>query len=178
MGLRQVNAGNDVPNDINVVIEIPAHSGPVKYEVDKLTGVMFVDRLMATAMHYPCDYGYVPNTLSEDGDPIDVLVISPVPLYRGTVLRCRPVGMLKMVDESGIDVKILAVPIDKITMMYHKIHAYTDLPELTLKQIAHFFQHYKDLEVGKWVKLEGWVDVDAAKQEIVNSVARYHAHST
>ncbi|HEY0720601.1 MAG TPA: inorganic diphosphatase [Gammaproteobacteria bacterium] len=173
MNLDRVNSGKDVPNDINVIIEIPAHSDPVKYEVDKETGAMFVDRFMGTAMHYPCNYGYVPHTLSEDGDPVDVLVVTPIPLISGSVIRCRPVGILMMSDESGRDGKVLAVPVDKLCSLYRKVQGIDDLPEMLINQIAHFFEHYKDLEKGKWVKVEGWGDADAARAEIIASVQRY-----
>ena len=173
MNLDRVTTGRDVPNDVNVIIEIPMNAEPIKYEVDKETGAMFVDRFMSTAMHYPCNYGYVPRTLSGDGDPVDVLVISPFPLISGVVLRCRPVGMLKMEDEAGEDTKLLAVPIDKLTNLYRTVNSPRDLPESVLAQIAHFFQHYKDLEPGKWVKLEGWVGPEEAKKEILEGVARY-----
>ena len=173
MNLDRVTTGRDVPNDINVIIEIPMNAEPIKYEVDKETGAMFVDRFMSTAMHYPCNYGYIPHTLSGDGDPVDVLVLSPFPLITGVVLRCRPVGMLKMEDEAGEDTKLLAVPIDKLTSLYRTVNSPRDLPELTLAQIAHFFQHYKDLEPGTWVKVEGWVGPQEAKQEILDGVARY-----
>jgi len=173
MNLDRVTSGRDVPNDINVIIEIPMNAEPIKYEVDKETGAVFVDRFMSTAMHYPCNYGYVPRTLSGDGDPVDVLVLSPYPLITGVVLRCRPVGMLKMEDEAGEDTKLLAVPIDKLTSLYRSVGAPHDLPELTLAQIAHFFQHYKDLEPGKWVKVAGWVGPQEAKQEILDGAARY-----
>ena len=173
MNLDRVDSGTDVPNDINVIIEIPAHSDPVKYEVDKDTGAMFVDRFMNTAMHYPCNYGYVPHTLSDDGDPVDVLVLTPVPLISGSVVRCRPIGVLKMTDESGDDAKVLAVPIDKLCNMYRKVRDFRDLPPMILEQIAHFFEHYKDLDEGKWVRVEGWGDVDEAKAEIMNSVQMY-----
>jgi inorganic pyrophosphatase len=173
MAFFNITPGSDAPNDINVIIEIPAHSEPIKYEVDKASGALWVDRFVATAMHYPCDYGYINQTLSEDGDPLDVLVLSPVPLNRGCVLRCRPVAMLNMTDESGIDSKILAVPIDKLTTLYRNMHDVTDVPDMLLRQIGHFFSHYKDLEEGKWVKLNGWVNVEAAKKEIVKSIERY-----
>ncbi len=173
MILERVPPGKNIPNDINVIIEIPAHSDPVKYEVDKDTGAMFVDRFMNTAMFYPCNYGYVPHTLSEDGDPVDVLVVTPIPLLTGSVIRCRPVGLLRMTDESGVDVKILAVPVDKLSPLYRDVNSHRDLPSLLLDQIAHFFDHYKDLEPGKWVKLDGWFGPDEAKQEIVDGVARY-----
>ena len=173
MNLDRVDSGRDVPNDINVIIEIPAHSDPVKYEVDKDSGAMFVDRFMNTAMHYPCNYGYVPHTLSDDGDPVDVLVLTPVPLIPGSVVRCRPIGVLKMTDESGDDAKVLAVPIDKLCNMYRQVHDFRDLPPMILEQIAHFFEHYKDLDEGKWVRVEGWGGVDEAKNEILNSVRMY-----
>ncbi len=173
MNLEHVKSGENVPNDINVIIEIPAHSDPVKYEVDKATGAMFVDRFMSTAMHYPCNYGYVPHTLSSDGDPVDVLVLTPVPLITGSVVRCRPVGVLKMTDESGDDAKVLAVPIDKLCTMYRQVQDFRDLPPMLLNQIAHFFEHYKDLDEGKWVRVEGWGGVDEAKEEIMNSIRMY-----
>jgi len=175
MNLDRVTSGKDVPNDINVIIEIPSHSDPVKYEVDKETGAMFVDRFMNTAMHYPCNYGYVPHTLSEDGDPVDVLVITPVPLISGSVIRCRPIGILNMTDEAGADGKVLAVPIDKLCTLYRKAQGPGDVPEQLLAQIAHFFEHYKDLEPNKWVKVEGWADAAAAKAEIMASLARFQA---
>jgi inorganic pyrophosphatase len=173
MNLDRVDSGSDVPNEINVIIEIPAHSDPVKYELDKATGAMFVDRFMSTAMHYPCNYGYVPHTLSRDGDPVDVLVFSPAPLISGSVIRCRPVGVLMMVDESGDDAKVLALPVDKLTKAYQRVESYRDLPRDLLDQIAHFFQHYKDLDEGKWVRVEGWGGVDEAKQEILDSVRMF-----
>jgi inorganic pyrophosphatase len=173
MSLNRVPAGADVPNDCNVIIEIPMHGEPIKYEVDKETGAVFVDRFMSTSMHYPCNYGYIPQTLSDDGDPCDVLVISPVPLVTGVVVRCRPIGMLRMNDEAGGDAKILAVPTEKLSSLYSAINGPDDLPKIQLAQIAHFFEHYKDLEAGKWVKLAGWVDSDAAKREVIDSVRRY-----
>jgi inorganic pyrophosphatase len=173
MNLDRVTSGKDVPHDINVIIEIPAHSDPVKYEVDKETGAMFVDRFMNTAMHYPCNYGYIPHTLSEDGDPVDVLVVTPVPLISGSVIRCRPIGMLRMTDEAGPDAKLLAVPIDKLCTLYRQVQKAEDMPAQLIAQIAHFFAHYKDLEPNKWVKVEGWVDGNAAKAEILAGVTRY-----
>lgn len=175
MNLDRVNSGKDVPNDINVIIEIPSHSDPVKYEVDKETGAMFVDRFMNTAMHYPCNYGYVPHTLSEDGDPVDVLVITPVPLISGSVIRCRPIGLLRMADEAGPDGKVLAVPIDKLCTLYRHAQSPDDVPAQLLAQIAHFFEHYKDMEPNKWVKVEGWADASGAKAEIMASLARFQA---
>ena len=173
MNLERVTAGRNVPDDVNVIIEIPMNADPVKYEVDKQTGAVFVDRFMSTAMHYPCNYGYVPRTLSGDGDPVDVLVISPFALITGVVVRCRPVGMLRMKDEAGEDTKVLAVPIDRLTSQYRGIRSPRDLPETRLAAITHFFQHYKDLERGKWVKVKGWVGAAAAKREILEGIARF-----
>jgi inorganic pyrophosphatase len=175
MNFDRVSSGADVPNDCNVIIEIPMHGDPIKYEVDKDTGAVFVDRFMSTAMRYPCNYGYIPRTLSGDGDPCDVLVLSPVPLITGVVVRCRPIGMLKMDDEAGGDAKILAVPIDKLSSLYRGVESPRELPEITTRQIAHFFEHYKDLEPGKWVRVSGWVEAEEAKREIVDGVARYEA---
>ena len=175
MSLDRVPAGRNVPNDCNVIIEIPMRGDPIKYEVDKETGAVFVDRFMSTAMHYPCNYGYIPRTLSEDGDPCDVLVLSPMPLIVGVVVRCRPIGMLKMHDEAGGDSKILACPVDELTDLYREVRAPDDIPELRTKQIAHFFEHYKDLEPGKWVRVSTWVGADEAKKEILDGVARYNA---
>jgi inorganic pyrophosphatase len=175
MSLDRVPAGKDIPNDCNVIIEIPMRGDPIKYEVDKDTGAVFVDRFMSTAMHYPCNYGYIPRTLSDDGDPCDVLVLSPMPLIVGVVVRCRPIGMLKMEDEAGGDSKILAVPVDKLTDLYRDVHAPEDIPELRIHQIAHFFEHYKDLELGKWVRVSTWVGADEAKKEILDGVARFQA---
>ena len=177
MSLDRVSSGRNLPDDFNVIIEIPAHGEPIKYEVDKESGAMFVDRFMSTAMHYPCNYGYIPHTLSEDGDPVDVLVITPIPLITGVVVRCRPVGMLKMTDEAGIDAKIIAVPVDKLCTIYKDVHEPGDLSPLLLRQVSHFFEHYKDLEPNKWVKVEGWVDAEAAKAEIMAGVARYQQAS-
>ena len=173
MSLNNVTAGRDVPNDFNVVIEIPMNGDPVKYEVDKESGAIFVDRFMGTAMHYPCNYGYVPNTIADDGDPCDVLVITPFPLIPGVVVRCRAIGVLKMTDEAGGDSKVLAVPVEKLLPLYANIQTVQDVPDLTLRQIQHFFEHYKDLEKGKWVKVEGWEGPDSAKAEIVNGVKAY-----
>ncbi|HKJ53448.1 MAG TPA: inorganic diphosphatase [Gammaproteobacteria bacterium] len=177
MILDRVSSGNNVPNDVNVVIEIPSHSDPVKYEVDKETGAMFVDRFMGTAMHYPCNYGYVPQTLSEDGDPVDVLVVTPIPVISGAVIRVRPLGMLCMTDEAGKDSKIVAVPIDRLSNLYTHMNSVRDLPKALLDSISHFFDHYKDLESGKWVKIDGWVDTEEAKREILESIERYNSES-
>lgn len=173
MSINKVIPGKNAPHEINVVVEIPANSDPVKYEVDKETGVLMVDRLMPSAMRYPCNYGYVPQTLSDDGDPVDVLVLTPFPLFAGTVVKSRPIGMLRMTDDGGKDTKILAVPIDKLTKFYQNVKSYQDIPKLTLDIISNFFEHYKDLEPGKWVKLDGWDGVEAAHKEIVDSIARY-----
>lgn len=175
MNLDRVTAGRDVPNDFNVVIEIPMNGDPIKYELDKETGALFVDRFMSTAMHYPCNYGYIPNTLSGDGDPVDVLVVTPFPLIPGVVVRCRPLGMLKMVDEAGQDEKLLAVPVDKLISIYRHVQSPRDLPEQVTAQIAHFFAHYKDLEPGKFVNVEGWVGAEEAKAAILDGVKRYKA---
>lgn len=174
MNLDRVGPGKDIPNDFNVIIEIPAHSDPVKYEVDKESGAMFVDRFMSTAMHYPCNYGYIPHTLSADGDPVDVLVATPYPLISGSVVRCRPVGVLKMTDESGDDAKVLAVPVSKLCSSYANVQGPDDMPKMLLNQIAHFFEHYKDLEEGKWVRVQGWAGVEAAKDEILSSVKMFN----
>ncbi len=177
MNLDRVDAGRDVPNDVNVVIEIPMNGDPIKYELDKATGALFIDRFMSTSMHYPCNYGYIPRTLSGDGDPVDVLVVTPYPLIPGVVVRCRPVGMLKMTDEAGADEKLLAVPIDKLTPIYRNVQSSRDLPELTQTQITHFFEHYKDLEPGKWVQVQGWVGAEEAKKAILDGVKLFDAAS-
>ena len=173
MSLMNIKSGRDVPNEINVIIEIPMHGEPVKYEVDKESGALFVDRFMTTAMFYPTNYGYIPQTLSEDGDPVDVLVVTPIPLISGSVIRCRVVGMLKMTDESGVDAKLLAVPVSKLSKMYDSIKTHHDLPKQLLLSLEHFFKHYKDLEEGKWVKVDGWEGPEVARQEILNSIARF-----
>ena len=175
MILDRVTSGDDVPHNVNVIVEIPAHSDPVKYEVDKDTGAMFVDRFMTTAMHYPCNYGYIPHTLSCDGDPVDVMVATPVPLISGSVIRCRPVGVLKMTDESGDDAKILTVPIDKLCSLYREARNIHDIPAGLLAQIARFFEHYKDLDEGKWVRVEGRGGLDDARREILDSVEMFRS---
>lgn len=173
-----VPAGINIPDDFNVVIEIPAHSEPVKYEVNKDSGILFVDRFMTATMRYPCDYGYIPQTLAEDGDPVDVLVVSPHSLLSGSVIRVRAIGLLRMVDESGKDAKILAVPISKLTKIYKNIEKPEDLFPLLLEQISHFFAHYKDLEDDKWVTVEGWEGPDAAKAEILAGIKRHQETTT
>ncbi|CAM3771941.1 inorganic diphosphatase [Rheinheimera salexigens] len=172
MSLSDITAGNNLPEEINVIIEIPANADPVKYEVDKDTGAILVDRFMSTPMFYPCNYGYVNHTLSLDGDPVDVLVPTPYPLVPGAVIKCRPVGVLHMSDEAGEDAKVIAVPVSKLTKLYDDIKDINDVPELLKQQIQHFFEHYKDLEAGKWVKINGWGDIAAAKAEILTSFER------
>ena len=177
MSLDRVTPGRALPDDFNVIIEIPMNADPIKYEVDKETGALFVDRFMMTAMHYPCNYGYIPQTLSDDGDPVDVLVIAPFPVNVGAVIRCRPIGVLKMTDEAGGDAKLLAVPVDSVLPMYKHWHKPDDLQPERLSQIRHFFEHYKDLEPGKWVKIDGWLGPAEARDEIMASVARYRETS-
>lgn len=173
MSLSNIQPANSIPDDFNVIIEIPSHSSPVKYEVNKDSGLLEVDRLMTTAMHYPCNYGFVPNTLSGDGDPVDVLVVAPFPLQPGCLVRVRALGMLAMEDEAGPDSKIIAVPLKKICKQYNNIDTLQDLPETLLKSTEHFFEHYKDLEDGKWVKVVGWQDANAAAKELTDSIERY-----
>ena len=172
MSLFNVTAGAKAPEEFNVVIEIPAHADPIKYEVDKETGALFVDRFLGTAMHYPCNYGYIPDTIAGDGDPVDVLVVTPFPLLPGVVVTCRAVGVLKMQDEAGGDEKIIAVPVPRLTRRYEKVHDYTDLPDITIRQVEHFFEHYKDLEPGKWVKVVGWGTQEDAITEITDGMKR------
>jgi len=173
MSLNNVTPGNKLPETFNVVIEIPAESDPIKYEVDKESGAVFVDRFLTTAMYYPCNYGYVPQTLAGDGDPVDVLVITPYPLHPGVVVPCRALGILKMEDEAGVDGKLLAVPISKILKMYDGWKSVEDINPQRLKAISHFFEHYKDLEEGKWVKVLGWEAVQAAHKELLDGIENY-----
>jgi inorganic pyrophosphatase len=173
MSLDQVSPGKNVPQAFNVIIEIPMNADPVKYEVDKETGAIFVDRFMSTSMHYPTNYGYVPKTISGDGDPVDVLVITPVPLIPGVVVSCRPLGVLKMEDEAGDDAKVLAVPVDKVLAIYTQWRKPEDLNPLRLKTIAHFFEHYKDLEPNKWVKVLGWEGPESAMKEVQDGIENY-----
>lgn len=175
MDLNKIPAGDEAPNDIYAVIEIPQGGIPVKYEYDKKSGAMFVDRFLHTAMYYPGNYGFVPQTLSEDGDACDVIVVGQVPVVPGCVIHCRPVGALVMEDEKGIDEKIIAVPTDSLHPFYTSVKSYKDLPQILLEQIEHFFEHYKDLEKGKWVKVSHWADIDAAKELISKGVAAYQA---
>ena len=178
MSLDNVTPGKDAPEAFNVIIEIPMNADPVKYEVDKATGAIFVDRFMSTAMHYPTNYGYVPKTISGDGDPVDVLVITPVPLIPGVVVTCRALGMLRMQDEAGLDNKVLAVPTRKILSLYDRWQKPEDLSPIRLKTIAHFFEHYKDLEANKWVKVLGWEGPEAARQEIIDGMRNYRPVSS
>jgi inorganic pyrophosphatase len=172
MDLKLVPSGRNPPKDVNAVIEIPLGGVPVKYEFDKVSGAIFVDRFLHTAMVYPGNYGFIPHTLSEDGDPCDVLVISQVPVVPGAVIRCRPVGALLMEDEAGKDEKILAVPVDALHPFYTGVNSYKDLPAVMTEQIAHFFQHYKDLEKGKWVTIVRWLDAADAERLIVEAIER------
>lgn len=173
MSLLNVPPGKKAPEEFNVIIEIPMNADPVKYEVDKESGALFVDRFMTTAMHYPCNYGYIPQTLSDDGDPVDVLVITPVPLVAGSVVKCRVLGVLNMDDEAGGDAKLLAVPTTKLLPMYAAWEKPEDAGPMLTNAIQHFFEHYKDLEPGKWVKVKGWAGPDAAKKEITDGIANY-----
>lgn len=171
--LDHIPPGKSIPDDFNVVIEIAANCTPVKYELDKDSGLLTVDRFMPTAMHYPCNYGFVPNTLSDDGDPVDVLVLTPYPVQPGSLVRCRALGVLQMTDESGEDYKVLAAPIEKVCVHYAHMKTLKDVPEITLNSIAHFFEHYKKLEPNKWVKIGDWMGVDAAAKEIDSSIERF-----
>lgn len=172
MRIEAISIGNNPPVDINVIIEVPVGGHPIKYEMDKDAGTLIVDRFLHTPMSYPGNYGFVPHTLSDDGDPIDVLVCNTRPLIPGCVINVRPVGVMLMEDNSGLDEKIIAVPSNHLTKRYDKVKNYTDLPEITLQQISHFFEHYKDLEPGKWVKLDGWKDQDVAQKLIVEAIER------
>ena len=178
MNLDAIKPAKSIPDDFNVVIEITANSSsPIKYEFDKESGALCVDRFMGTSMMYPANYGFVPNTLSGDGDPCDVLVVTPFPLPPGVLVRCRALGVLKMEDDGGVDAKVIAVPVEKLCQMYKDIKTLEDLPQLLRDQIQHFFEHYKDLEKGKWVKVQGWGDKAAAHQEITDGIASYQKAS-
>lgn len=172
MDLTKISSGRNPPTDIHALIEIPYGGTPVKYEMDKASGTLFVDRFLHTAMYYPGNYGFIPHTLSLDGDPLDILVIAPVPVVAGSVIRCRPVGALIMTDQAGEDEKVLAVPVDALHPFYSGVKSYKDLPPILRDQTAHFFQHYKDLEKGKWTKLGAWVDVGDAEKLIVEALER------
>ncbi|MBI2382791.1 MAG: inorganic diphosphatase [Gammaproteobacteria bacterium] len=175
MALNLVPTGKNPPDDVNVIIEIPMNSEPVKYEVDKDSGAIFVDRLLTTPMRYPCNYGYVPHTLCGDGDPLDALVMMPMQLLPGAVINCRPIGMMEMEDESGTDEKLIVVPGNKVSPLYRDVETIRALPQLIRDQIAHFFEHYKDLEKGKWVKIKGWHGPQDAKKTILESIERFRA---
>jgi inorganic pyrophosphatase len=172
MRIEAIPTGKNPPEDINVIIEVPVGGEPIKYELDKEAGTLFVDRFLYPPMRYPGNYGFVPHTLSGDGDPIDVLVCNTRALIPGCVINVRPIGVLIMEDNAGEDEKIIAVPSSDITLLYENVFNYTDLPQITLEQVAHFFQHYKDLEPGKWVKIEGWHDSKYAKKMIVDAIER------
>ena len=172
MRLDAIAIGHNPPEDVNVIVEVPIGGEPIKYEMDKAAGTLVVDRFLHTAMRYPGNYGFVPHTLSDDGDPIDVLIANTRPIVPGAVINVRPVGVLKMDDEAGGDEKIIAVPVPKLTKRYEHVINYTDMPEITLQQIQHFFEHYKDLEPGKWVKVVGWGDAQEAKRMIAEAIER------
>jgi inorganic pyrophosphatase len=172
MRIDAISIGKNPPEDVNVIIEVPVGGQPIKYEMDKEAGTLVVDRFLYTPMTYPGNYGFVPHTLSEDGDPIDVLVCNTRPLMPGCVINVRPIGVLVMEDDGGKDEKVIAVPVPKLTRRYENVHEYTDLPEITLKQIEHFFEHYKDLEPGKWVKIGGWRDAATARAMIIEAIER------
>ena len=172
MSLNNVGPGKSLPDDVNVIIEIPSYGDPIKYEVDKDTGAMFVDRFMSTAMQYPCNYGYIPQTLSDDGDPADVLVLAPFPLASGSVVRSRPIGVLEMDDEAGGDAKVLAVPVEKLTKYYNDVQNVDDVQNEVLDKITHFFEHYKDLESDKWVKIQGFENAAKARSMIEDAIKR------
>ena len=178
MRIDAVSTGRNPPHEINVVVEVPVGGEPIKYEMDKEAGALVVDRFLYTPMRYPGNYGFVPHTLSDDGDPIDVLIANQRGIIPGAVIAVRPVGVLKMRDESGGDEKIIAVPVPRLTRRYEKVHNYTDLPEITIKQIEHFFEHYKDLEANKWVKVEGWGDAREAEAMILAAIERHKASKT
>ena len=174
MGFEALGPGSKAPEEFNVVIEITAYGPPVKYEVDKETGLLSVDRFMNVAMSYPANYGFVPKTLYDDGDPVDVLVMTPHPIVPGSIIKCRAVAVLDTEDESGLDAKILAVPTDKVSTKYYAdIKDLADVPARKLNEIKHFYERYKDLEDGKWVKVSGWRDAAAAKGEVVKSIEAY-----
>lgn len=172
MFLSAIPIGNNPPDDINVIVEVAIGGEPIKYEMNKEAGALYVDRFLYTPMRYPGNYGFVPHTMSDDGDPIDVLVANTRPIIPGAIINCRPVGVLRMEDDGGGDEKIIAVPSPKLTQRYVNVHNYTDLPSITLEQIQHFFQHYKDLEPGKWVKLLGWGDAAEARRLIAEAIDR------
>jgi inorganic pyrophosphatase len=172
MNLDAVSIGRMPPEEVNVIVEVPVGGEPVKYEMDKKSGALVVDRFLYTAMRYPGNYGFIPHTLSDDGDPIDVLIANQRGIAPGAIIAVRPVGVLKMKDEAGGDEKIIAVPVPRLTRRYEHVHNYTDLPDITLMQIQHFFEHYKDLEDSKWVSVVGWGDATEARTMIMSAIAR------
>jgi inorganic pyrophosphatase len=172
MRIDAIAIGKNPPEDVNVIVEVAIGGEPIKYEMDKEAGTLIVDRFLYTPMRYPGNYGFVPHTLSEDGDPIDVLIANTRPIVPGAVINVRPVGVLRMEDDGGGDEKIIAVPSPKLTRRYDAVQNYTDLPQITLDQIKHFFEHYKDLEPGKWVKIAGWGDAAEARRLIVEAIER------
>ena len=172
MDIAKIAIGRNPPDDVNVIIEIPQGGAPVKYEIDKSSGALLVDRFLHTAMFYPGNYGFVPHTLARDGDPLDVLIANSRPILPGAIINVRPIGVLKMEDDSGMDEKIVAVPTSKLTKHYENVRTYMDLPKIAQEQIQHFFEHYKDLEAGKWVRMIGWGDVQEAKQLIIEAIQR------
>ncbi len=174
MSFDTLTAGQDPPRDLHVVIEIPAGAPPVKYEFDKASGLLMVDRFLSTSMVYPANYGFIPKTLAEDGDPVDALVITPVPLWPAVVIRARPLGLLRMTDEHGPDAKLVAVPVDSVSREYVNVHKVNDLPACLLDRIAHFFAHYKDHEPGKWVRVDQWEGIEAADLELAGGIERYN----
>ena len=172
MRISAISPGSNPPKEINVIVEVPVGGEPIKYEMDKEAGTLVVDRFLYTSMRYPGNYGFIPHTLSGDGDPVDVLIANQRGIVPGAVVACRPVGVLKMQDEMGLDEKIIAVPVPRLTRRYENVHNYLDLPDITVKQIEHFFEHYKDLENGKWVKVLGWGNAIEAEQMIIDGLAR------
>jgi inorganic pyrophosphatase len=172
MNIDALSIGKNPPDEFNVIIEIPAGAAPVKYEVDKESGALLVDRFLHTPMHYPVNYGFVPHTLSDDGDPIDACVLTPFPIVHGCVIAARPIGVLMMEDESGLDEKLLCVPADKLHPFYKDVHSTDDLQPIVLEEIGHFFEHYKDLEKTKWVKVQGWAGPDKAREMISEAIKR------
>ena len=176
MGVEKLSPGKNPPEDIYVVVEIPQGSG-IKYEVEKESGMVFVDRFLFTAMYYPFNYGFIPQTLADDGDPVDVLVVSREPVVPGSVIRCRPIGMLEMKDEEGVDTKLIAVPHSKLDPSYENVKTVDDLPQVLLDRIKHFFEHYKELEPGKWVKVESFKGVQSAIEEIKKGIENYKAQA-
>ena len=172
MRIDKISSGANVPKEVNVIVEVPVGGEPIKYEMDKEAGTLVVDRFLYTSMRYPGNYGFIPHTLSDDGDPIDVLIANQRAIIPGAVVACKPVGVLKMMDEAGGDEKIVAVPVPRLTRRYENVHNYLDLPDITIKQIEHFFEHYKDLEPGKWVKVTGWGNAIEAEKLIMEAMER------